>query len=209
MQRLYRVSLAGRVSQTNWQTGPHPGILDLYTVLGGVLALIALGLHGSLYLGLKTQGLLQQRARSIATRLWPAVLAITLVSLPATVIARPHSLQNYMKYPIAFLVPVVVVASLATILIAARRRQELTAFLASCINLAAMLSGAASGLFPALLPTVGTAGRDITIALAAAGPHTLHVGLIWWTLGMLLALLYFSVVYWLFRGKVPLQSDGH
>jgi len=33
--------------------------------------------------------------------------------------------------------------------------------------------------------TVGNEGRDLTIELAAAGPHTLHVGLVWWTLGIL------------------------
>lgn len=35
---------------TDWRTGPHPGILDWYTVIGGVLALIALALHRALYL---------------------------------------------------------------------------------------------------------------------------------------------------------------
>ena len=35
---------------TNWRLGPQPGILDWYTVIGGVLALVALALHGALYL---------------------------------------------------------------------------------------------------------------------------------------------------------------
>jgi hypothetical protein len=30
----------------------------------------------------------------------------------------------------------------------------------------------------------------------------LRVGLAWWTIGTLLAIMYFSIVYWLFRGKV-------
>jgi len=47
---------------TNWRTGTNPGILDLYTVLGGVLALAAISLHGALYLALKTEGHLQRRA---------------------------------------------------------------------------------------------------------------------------------------------------
>ncbi len=33
---------------TNWQPGVQPGILDWYTVIGGVLALVALTLHGAL-----------------------------------------------------------------------------------------------------------------------------------------------------------------
>ena len=35
---------------TDWRLGPHPGILDWYTVIGGVVALVALALHGALYL---------------------------------------------------------------------------------------------------------------------------------------------------------------
>lgn len=194
---------------TNWAPGPHPGILDWYTVLGGVLALVALGFHGSLYLAMKTEAALEKRASAMARRLWPVVLLVTLVSLPATVIARPHSLENYLRYPIAFLVPVIVVASLLTAWISNRKRAVLAAFLGSSVYLAAMLTGAAAGLFPVILPTVGTDGRDITIALAEAGPHTLHVGLIWWCLGIMLAIMYFCVVYWLFRGKVPRESDGY
>src|ERR1035438_5368947 len=35
---------------TNWHTGTTPGILDWYTILGGILALAALSLYGALYL---------------------------------------------------------------------------------------------------------------------------------------------------------------
>ena len=44
---------------------------------------------------------------------------------------------------------------------------------------------------------------------AIASPHTLHIGLVWWTIGMLLALMYFSIVYWLFRGKVSADAGYH
>src|ERR1700739_906681 len=60
---------------TNWRTGPNPGILDWYTVIGGVLAVIALALHGSLYLTLKTEGTQEQRAFRCAGKLWAAVCA--------------------------------------------------------------------------------------------------------------------------------------
>ena len=41
---------------TNWQPGAHPGILDWYTVIGGLVALVALTLHGALWLTIKTSG---------------------------------------------------------------------------------------------------------------------------------------------------------
>jgi cytochrome d ubiquinol oxidase subunit II len=194
---------------TDWRTGAHPGILDWYTLIGAVLALLALGMHGSLYLALKTEGDLEQRAFSQARKLWPAVLIVTLLSLPATVVARPNSLENYRSHPMAFLAPVVVVASLAIIFLALRRSAALMGFLGSCFYLFAMLAGAAAGLFPALLPSVGNDGQDVTISRALAGPHTLRVGLVWWSLGILLAVMYFSIVYWLFRGKVSQQEEGY
>jgi cytochrome d ubiquinol oxidase subunit II len=194
---------------TNWRTGAHPGILDWYTVIGGLLGVLALGMHGALYLAHKTEGELEQRAFLWAKKLWPTVLLVTLLSLPATVLARPSSLDNYRMHPVAFLVPVIVILSLVTITVAIRKQTALTAFFGSCVYLIAMLTGAATGLFPTLLPSVGTDGQDLTIARAIAGPHALRVGLVWWSIGILLAIMYFSIVYWLFRGKVPQDAEGY
>jgi cytochrome bd ubiquinol oxidase subunit II len=194
---------------TDWLTGPVPGILDWYTVTGGVLAFIALALHGSLYLALKTEGDMEQRALCWARRLWPAVLALTMLSIPATVVARPNSLENYRTHPIAFLAPLAVIVGLGMIWPALRKRATFIAFLGSCLYLIAMLGGAAAGLYPVLLPSVGGVGPDITIASAVAGEHTLRVGIVWWSFGILLAVLYFCIVNWLFRGKVSQQADGY
>ena len=54
---------------TNWRVGPSPGILDWYTVLSGVVALVALSLHGAHWVALKTDGELQQRARKTSVML--------------------------------------------------------------------------------------------------------------------------------------------
>jgi cytochrome d ubiquinol oxidase subunit II len=170
---------------TNWRTGANPGILDWYTVIGGMLAVIALAMHGALYLALKTVGDLEQRALRWAGKLWPAVLLVTAISLPATVLARPNSLANYRTHPLDFLAPILVVLSLGVIRSAIRARKALRGFLGSCVYLAAMLAGAAAGLYPALLPSVGGAGQDLTVARAIASPHTLHIGLVWWTIGVL------------------------
>jgi cytochrome d ubiquinol oxidase subunit II len=194
---------------TNWKPGAHPGILDWYTVTAGVLALVALAVHGALYLALKTEGDLEQRARNFARNATPVLLVLTLAHFPLTVLARPNCLLNYRTHPILFVVPCAVLASLAVVFLGARRRSALTAFLGSSAYLATMMAGAVIGLFPVLLPAVGAGGRNITIALALAGPHTLRVGLVWWTLGILLATMYFVIIHWLFRGKVPRHADGY
>jgi cytochrome d ubiquinol oxidase subunit II len=68
---------------------------------------------------------------------------------------------------------------------------------------------AAAGLFPVLLPSTNPAVPSITIAESIAGPHTLRVGLVWWTFGTLLAVMYFCIVYWLFRGKVSKHAESY
>ena len=102
-------------------------------------------------------------------------------------------------------------AALVGIHLFLRKRSELGAFLSSCIYLLAMLCGAAAGLYPVLLPSTNPAVASITIASAISGQHTLRVGLAWWSIGTLLAILYFTIVYWLFRGKVSqnIQDYGH
>jgi cytochrome d ubiquinol oxidase subunit II len=196
---------------TNWRVGPNPGILDWYTVIGGVVALVALATHGGLYLTMKVPGDLEARARRFSQFAWIALCAVTLVSLPATTLVRPGTLGRYTQHPIAFAIPAIVVLSLAAIRIFSARGQDLRAFLASCLYLVAMLVGAATGLYPTLLPSSSDASADITIAKALSGPYATHVGLIWWSLGTLLAIAYFCVSYGMMRGKVPAHADapGH
>jgi len=194
---------------TNWQTGSNPGVLDWYTILGGDLALVALALHGSLYLALKTEGKMESRAQCLARRLWIGTVVLTAVGVPATVLARPASLDNYKGHPVGFLVPLAVIASLGVIRLCIAKHLRLAAFLASCGYLASMLVGAATGLFPVLLPAVGTQGQDLTIARAISDSNTLRAGLIWWSAGISLAAIYTAIVYWRFRGKVPKQAEGY
>jgi cytochrome d ubiquinol oxidase subunit II len=194
---------------TNWQPGVHPGILDWYTVIGGLLALVALTLHGALWLAIKTSGELEERARRIVNPLWLVLVVLTVVSLVATIHVRPASLNNYFNLPVTFAVPMGVIASLGGIWFFNRKAQPVKAFLSSCLYLFFMLAGACWGLYPTLLPATTGADRDITLNSAISGPHTLAVGLVWWGFGMLLAIGYVVFVYAKFRGKVDIHDGVH
>ena len=194
---------------TNWQPGVSPGILDWYTVIGGLVALVALTMHGALWLAIKTSGELEQRARQIVTPLWALLVLLTLVSLAATIIVRPASLDNYYHYPVTFVVPVGVVTSLTAVWIWNKHAQPLKAFLASSLYLFFMLAGACWGLYPTLMPATTGANNDITLSRALSGQHTLAVGIVWWSFGMVLAVGYVVFVYSRFKGKVGAHASGH
>ncbi|MGZ4730813.1 MAG: cytochrome d ubiquinol oxidase subunit II [Terriglobales bacterium] len=194
---------------TNWQVGPQPGILDWYTVIGGVVALAALAIHGALYLTVKTEGDLQERARTFVRRSWAVLFVITIVSLVATIAVRSDALANYSAFPLAYAIPLVVIGSLGGMLYFCRGKADRKAFASSCIYLSTMLVGAAISLYPRLLPSSSDVSLDITVQNALSGPYAMRVGLIWWAFGMILALVYFVVIYRMFRGKVTLEGDGY
>jgi cytochrome bd ubiquinol oxidase subunit II len=202
---------------TNFRVQPNAGILDWYTVLTGVIALVTLTAHGSLYIAVKTDGDLNRRARAAALLAWPLQLLLTIVGLVATVAIRPGVLDNYKQHAIGFAIPLLVFGSLAvmgrTVLkgpnVASDLKKEKIAFVASALYIVGMLVGAAFALYPVVLPSSSDPARNLTIYNTAAGHHGLTVGLTWWILGMLLASGYFVFLFRMFKGKVRLEGEGY
>ena len=194
---------------TNFRVGQNNGILDWYTVLTGVIALVTLTTHGALYVAIKTEGDLNRRARTTAMWAWPVQLLLTVVGLIATVSIRPGVLDNYRHHAIGFVIPVLVFGSLAVMMHGMLKRAEKMAFIGSSLYIVGMLVGAAFALYPVVLPASTDPARDLTIYNTAAGAHGLSVGLIWWIPGMILALGYFFFVYRMFKGKVRLEGEGY
>src|SRR5262249_3463500 len=194
---------------TNFRVDSTPGILDWYTILCAVVAMVILCLHGALFGAMKTEGAVQERMRRIARWLWPVVAVLSIAALAASLSIRPELLKNYRAAPAAWLTPAAVAVSLGAIAYFARR-DDGRAFLSSCAYIAFMLTGAAVALYPSLLPATTGAANTITIYNAAAGPDSLVVGLYWWIPGMLIAVAYFVVVYRIFAGKVSAEDQyGH
>jgi cytochrome bd ubiquinol oxidase subunit II len=194
---------------TNWRVGPNPGILDWYTVMAGVIALVTLTAHGALYVITKTEGDVNLRARQVALLMWPIQLLLTILSLIATYLIKPDILDNYRTHPIGFLVPLLVLVSLAIMIWGTLGHREKPAFLASGLYIAVMLVGAAFALYPVVLPASTDANYSLTIYNSAAGRHGLTVGLVWWCIGIVLALGYFVFIFRMFRGKVRLEESGY
>ena len=187
---------------TNWNVGPRPGVLDWYTVLSGVLAAVALSVHGANYAALKTAGALNRRARQTAMRLWPWLALLTAASLVTTLLIRPGLLENYRRAPVLYVIPMLVAAALAGMLLFGRNGNEGRAFASSCAYLALMMAGTAAAVYPNLLFSTTDPQLNITVFNARSGEHALTIGLIWWSLGMVLAAGYFVFVYRMFRGKI-------
>ena len=178
-------------------------------MIAGVVALIALSLHGANYAALKTRGDLNRRARIAAARLWPALVLVTVASLGGDprYPARPAGQLPAAAGPLC---------DSRAGGGGARRHEahwaaagnERGAFLCSGAYLVLMLVGAAAAVYPNLLLSTTDPALNITVYNAHSGEHSLKIGLIWWSFGMALAIGYFVFVYRMFRGKIAAGGHG-
>jgi cytochrome d ubiquinol oxidase subunit II len=114
--------------------------------------------------------------------------------------------ESFAARPWGAVFPLAAVLGLAGMRIRDGRRNGLDAFLCSCLFLIGMLTSAAFGLYPYVLPSNGDPARSLTVLNAAAAPYGLRIGLIWFIPGVMLAACYFVYSYRSFRGKVRLPG---
>ncbi len=194
---------------TDFKVSARPGILDWYTVLTGVVALVTLTVHGANYVATKTSGDINLRARRLAARMGWALVLLTIVSLLATLEVQPQMLDNYRTRAWGAIFPITVAGALAAMQYFRAKGRDLAAFLSSAAYIAGMLAGAAFAFYPNLLIASTDPNYSLTIYNSAAGQYGLVVGLVWWVIGIALALGYFIYLYRSFRGKVTLEGEGY
>ena len=187
---------------TNLLPGADAGVIDWYTLLVGATAFVALAVHGSLWVVIKTAGTLQEGTRALSAKLWRGLIALTLVISPLSFAIQPNLWRQFTSHPWGIVFPALALAGLVGVRVLSTRRKDRGAFLASSLYLAGMLASVAFGVFPNVLPSNTTPDFSLTIYNAAAAEHGLVIGLWWFIPGMALAIAYSVFTYRHFAGKV-------
>jgi cytochrome d ubiquinol oxidase subunit II len=194
---------------TDFGVSGELGILDWYTMLVGVLAFLALAQHGALWVAMKTEDAIEGRARHIASWAWFGVAVMTVMVTFFTRQIQPQVSANLADYPWGYVFPALAIAGMVTIRVCQVLKRNLAAFLGSCAYLLGMLSSAAFGIYPYVLPARPEPSLGLTIQSTATSDYGLRVGLAWWIPGIILALGYFVFIYRHFAGKVRLEDEGY
>ncbi|MGZ3455880.1 MAG: cytochrome d ubiquinol oxidase subunit II [Polyangiales bacterium] len=194
---------------TNFGLGPHPGALDWYTVLIGLFAVAALVAHASAYLLWKTEGPVRARVGAIAVKAWIAVCVLLVAITAASLYAAPGFFHRLASRPWAWVFVVAAIASAASAILAVRKGRDRMAFLSSCAFLATGLLVAASGLYPVLLRSTLGPAFDLDVTNSASGHDSLVLGLTWWVPALVLAIIYFWILFRSMRGRVALGNYEH
>ena len=162
------------IDSQNIVQGGLLGLLNPYGILGGVLFVLLFALHGSLWLGIKSQGALQQRAARLARGLWPAVVFTVLLFLVFSA-ATTHLFGNYLQNPWLMLILVLPIGGLFSIRVFLGARQWWFAWGASAATIAGTALFGVVGNYPALLPSKLNPAYSLTISNSSSSPLTLKI----------------------------------
>lgn len=185
-------------------------LLNPYGIVGGVLFVLLFLVHGAIWLAVKTEGPLHERASSAAAKLWLALLAVALVFLIATWFATPLY-ANYLAHPLLFLLPVVTVAALLANRLCMARKAWWTAWSMSALTIVTATMFGVIGLYPNLYPSSLNPAYSLTAFNSASSRPTLTIMLVVALIFVPIVILYQGWAYYLFKDKVTaayVESDG-
>jgi cytochrome d ubiquinol oxidase subunit II len=193
---------------TDFTTRDPVGILDWYTILVGVFALVALAAHGALFLAWKTDGAVHERSRRMARQLWIAVAGLWPLVTAASHVVNPALFPGMGRRGLAALAIVLAIGGIATVLVRLPRGGFLAAFLGSCAFLLGIIGASAASYFPVMLRATGGDALSITAYTGGGDEASLRTALRWFLVGSPLALLYLAIVLRLHRGKAVAAAEG-
>jgi cytochrome d ubiquinol oxidase subunit II len=194
--------LRGMPLFTNFRPGREPGILDWYTGLVGLFTLVALAIHGALYLAWRTTGPVRERSLAFAHRAWMGALALWVVSTAATAWVRPEVFRGLAARPWAFALVALACAGAWGAYRYASRGRDLAAFLSSSAFLFGMAASTMAGIYPFWLRSTLDPSYSLTAYNAASDRYGMGVALTWWIIGIALIACYFTYLFRSMRGKV-------
>ena len=224
--------------QRVFYTGSFFGLLNPFALLAGVVSLGMLTMHGALYLQLRTDGAVQERARRAA--LWSGIVflaafaaagvwiatgvnAFRIVTMPAAnsafmplakTVERVSGgwLANYAQYPWMLSAPVLAFGATLLALAASRAGRAGFAFVLSCLGVTGVVLTAGFALFPFIMPSSSDAKSSLTLYDAVSTHRTLQI--MFWVVLLFLPIViaYTSWAYRVMRGTVTeraVREGGH
>ena len=195
------IPVAGRAYAGGWWDWLTP-----FSVMTGIAVVIGYALLGATWLVMKTQGVVQARARALAKL--AALGTVGLIGAVSlwTPFLDPVFMERWFAVPaIYYVAPVPILVALASWLLYAglRDQRDRQPFFASLALFVLAYAGLGVSFFPYIIPPT------VTIYDAAAPDTSLQFLLVGAAVLIPMILAYTGYAYWVFRGKVDVETGYH
>lgn len=184
-------------------------LLNPFSLLVGLTGLAMFIMHGAIWLMIKAEGEIVERARKWANGGWIALLVLVVLTTVIGIIDVPAAFENYLAVSWAWLIPILAVVFLVSTKISLTRFSAGRTFLSSALTIASLIGIIGAANFPHLLPARNVAEYGLTIYNASASQNTLTAMFVIALIGVPLVLIYTAYVYRIFRGKTRVDDAGY
>lgn len=175
-------------------TGNLFTLLNPYGLLGGLVTLTLFWLHGLIFITLKTDGEIKDRARSLAIK----------VGVVCTVLAASFLLWTLFAHfsPLGLILTGIAALSLIAGQLANLKHRDGIAFGFIVLTIVTAVGALFSALYPNVFPSTTNSAFSLTVDNAKSSDYTLTV--MSWVAGIMLPLVlaYQTWTYWVFKKRV-------
>jgi cytochrome d ubiquinol oxidase subunit II len=186
------------LNENHIYTGDLFTLLNPYGLLGGLVTLTLFWTHGLIFITLKTEGEIKNRARILASKVGVVTTLLAAVFLTVTLLAHFTVL--------GFILSAVAALTLIAGLFANRLNKEGVSFSLIIVTIATAVGSLFAALFPNVFPSTTNPAFSLTVDNAASSEYTLTV-MSWVAVIMIpLVLLYQGWTYWVFRKRISRSS---
>ncbi|MEZ5094307.1 cytochrome d ubiquinol oxidase subunit II [Nocardioides sp.] len=179
-------------------TGNLFTLLNPFGLLGGLVTMGLFLTHGSMFIALKTEGDIRERARALSVKLGLGTAVVAVVFLVWTLVKSGWEVPALILFVLA-------AASLLGAIFMSMQGREGWAFIGTFATIALAVAGLFVVLFPNVMPSTTDVAYSLTTTNASATPYTLKV--MTWVAVIFtpIVLAYQSWTYWIFRKRIGTQ----
>jgi cytochrome d ubiquinol oxidase subunit II len=184
-------------------------LLNPYALLVGITTVALFAMHGSIYAYMKTEGALQQQLKGMINPLIIAFVILYVLTTMTTIMYLPHMTDNLKEYPAFFIIALLNALAIANIPREIHRNKPFMAFFSSSASIFALIALFAVGIFPNIIISTLDPASSMTIYTAASSQKTLSIMFTMALIGVPFVIAYTVGIYWVFRGKVKIDSMSY
>lgn len=184
-------------------------LLNPYALTVGVFNFVMFAMHGAIYLYLKTEGEIQQKAKRWIYKTFFAFVVLYVIVTVYTLSVHRQMIENFQTFWWAWPVAILMVLAIANIPRALHLNLPFRAFVSSCCVIIALIFLFGVGIYPNMIVSSLGPEYNLTIVNAASSQKTLGIMLVIALMGMPCVVAYTVSIYWIFRGKVQLDKFSY
>ena len=184
-------------------------LLNPYSILVGITTVALFIMHGTIYTTMKTEGELQNKIRTWVNNSIIFFVMMYAVLTTTTLIYYPHMSEHFIGEPFLYVVALLNMLAIANIPREIHHGRDFFAFLSSGFSILTLFILFAIGIFPNIVISNPNPEYSLTIYNASSSQGTLNTMLIIAAIGVPFVLAYTFTIYWVFRGKVKIDSTSY